>query len=129
VRDGEAARTRLRPGARRTPPQVRAFVEHVRRSSRLTVGFGEGEDGMQLDAVGRDPALAVGPVEEADASHRRPATYPFEPHRRREAARSDQGSAGLSHLESSLRGGTLETSAQLSRFGGKATTTSARECV
>jgi hypothetical protein len=24
------------------------------------VGFGEGEDGMQLDAVGRDPALAWG---------------------------------------------------------------------
>jgi hypothetical protein len=39
---------------------VRAFVEHVRKSSRLTVGFGEGEDGMQLDAVGRDPALAWG---------------------------------------------------------------------
>jgi hypothetical protein len=64
---------------------------------------------MQLDAVGRDPALAMGPVEEADAAHRRPTSDPFEPDRRREAARSDQGSAGLPHLESGLRGGASGT--------------------
>ena len=57
---GEAARTRLRQGARRSPPQVRAVVEHVRRSSRLTVGFGEGEDGMQSMPLGATPVWPWG---------------------------------------------------------------------
>jgi hypothetical protein len=60
---------------------------------------------MQFDPVGRDPGLAVGPVEETYAAQRRLASHPFELDRGRDAARSNEGSAGLPHLESGLWGG------------------------
>ena len=60
---------------------------------------------MQFDPVGRDPDLAMGPVEEPDAAERRATGEPFELDRRRGAARSDERSASLPHLESDPRGG------------------------